>query len=72
MPVLRRTSIVWSLRRGVPTEISVGPEVGLGTDSAASFDNLRTWPVELLTERVGAIDLPAARICAALSAMADC
>jgi hypothetical protein len=44
----------------------------LPDDGVASFDNLLTWSVSMLTERVGAIDLPRARIFEALAAVADC
>ncbi len=59
--------------RGIPTEIPFGPEDGLATVCAASFDNLQPINRHLLTERV--TTLGAGRrheICAALEAMADC
>lgn len=58
--------------RRIPTEVRVGREVGLPADGVASFDNLRTWPTALLTDRVGTIELAESRICAAIAAMADC
>ena len=58
--------------RGIPTEIELGAEHGLGVESAASFDNLQPIRRTFLTERVGS--LPSARqsICSALGALADC
>lgn len=58
--------------RGIPTEIELGAEHGLGVESAASFDNLQPIRRTFLTERVGS--LPSARqsICRALGALADC
>jgi mRNA interferase MazF len=64
-PITRRV-------RGISTEIPVGREIGLPHDGVASFDNLLTWSVSMLTERVGEIDLPRTRICEALAAVADC
>lgn len=59
--------------RGIPTEIPFGPEDGLATECAASFDNLQPINRHLLTERLTTLD-DARRheICAALDALADC
>jgi len=59
--------------RGIPTEIRLGPQDGLPSECAASFDNLQPINRRLLTERV--TTLAAGRrheICAALEALADC
>ena len=59
--------------RGIPTEIPFGPEDGLTSECAASFDNLQPINRHLLTERV--TTLGAGRrheICTALEALADC
>ncbi len=58
--------------RAIPTEIPVGPEQGLPTVSAASFDNLQPIHRAFLTHRVGALAAPRREICRALSALADC
>lgn len=59
--------------RDIPTEIRLGPEDGLATDCAASFDNLQPINRHLLSARI--TRLGAARrheICSALGALADC
>ena len=58
--------------RGIPTEIPHGADEGLDVDSAASFDNLGPQPVAMLSRRIGRLQDPRTRICAALSALADC
>jgi mRNA interferase MazF len=63
---------VTSTVRGVPTEIALGKPNGLSQRSAASFDNLQLVSRTMLTERIGRIDEPRRRICAALAALADC
>jgi mRNA interferase MazF len=59
--------------RGIPTEIPLGPEDGLPTECAASFDNLQPINRHLLTERVATLAQGRVReICTALAALADC
>jgi len=58
--------------RGTPTEIALGPDHGLGTPCAASFDNLQPIRRSFLTSRVGKLTDPRASICGALAALADC
>ncbi len=59
--------------RGIPTEIGLGPDDGLPTQCAASFDNLQPIGRHLLTQRIAALDVPRHHeICAALAALADC
>lgn len=58
--------------RGIPTEIPLGADEGLAVDCAASFDNLGPQPVAMLSGRIGRLQDPRTRICAALSALADC
>jgi mRNA interferase MazF len=75
IPVLARFIVAPVTRtvRGIPTEIALGPDDGLPTECAASFDNVQPISRHLLTERVGALDPPRRHeICAALAAMADC
>lgn len=59
--------------RNIPTELSLGPDDGMPTDCAASFDNLRVVPKAYLVERVCALD-PTRLIeaCRALRAAVDC
>jgi mRNA interferase MazF len=59
--------------RGIPTELSLGPEDGVPTDCAASFDNIRVIPKDLLTERVCILDpIRMLEACAALRTAVDC
>jgi mRNA-degrading endonuclease toxin of MazEF toxin-antitoxin module len=41
---------------GVPSEVAVGPEVGLTTDSWIGCDDLYTVGLDLLAQRLGALD----------------
>jgi mRNA interferase MazF len=75
IPVLARLVVAPVTRtvRGIPTEIRFGPEDGLSTDCAASFDNLQPINRHLLTERVARLDSNRRReMCDALAALADC
>lgn len=63
---------VTSTVRGIPTEIPLGKSNGLSKRSVASFDNLQLVSRTMLTERIGRIDEPRRKICAALAALADC
>lgn len=59
--------------RNIPTEVSLGPDDGMPTECAASFDNLRVVPKAYLVDRICVLDparLPEA--CAALRAAVDC
>lgn len=58
--------------RGIPTEILLDPDSGLGTESVASFDNLQPIRKTFLTQRVGSLQGARSPICRALSALADC
>jgi mRNA interferase MazF len=59
--------------RGIPTEVQLGPDDGLHVECVASFDNLETVHSALLTERVSASTPERrAKICTALSSLADC
>jgi mRNA interferase MazF len=74
IPVLRWLVIAPVTRtvRGIPTEIALGDDEDLEVPCAASFDNLQPIRRSLLTSRVGTLREPRRRICAALSALADC
>jgi len=56
----------------MPTEIPLGADEGLDVDCAASFDHLGLQPVAALPCRIGRLQDPRTRICAARSALADC
>lgn len=59
--------------RRLPTELPLGPEDGMPTECAASFDNLRVVPKANLVERIcmlGPVRLHEA--CAALRITLDC
>ena len=58
--------------RGIPTEIPLGVDDGLGVRCAASFDILQPIRRSFLTELVTSIHPRRAEICDALSALADC
>jgi len=75
IPVLIRLVVAPITRtvRGIPTEISFGPDDGLPAECVASFDNLQPINRHLLTRRIASLD-PARRheLCDALAALADC
>jgi len=59
--------------RRIPTELRLGPDDGLPTECAASFDNLRVIAKRYLTERVCVLDsLRMLEACAALRNAVDC
>ncbi|MDQ2759432.1 MAG: type II toxin-antitoxin system PemK/MazF family toxin [Actinomycetota bacterium] len=58
--------------RDIPTEIRMGADEGLPAPCAASFDNLQRIRRSALTDRAGELGMRRQKICAALSALADC
>ena len=59
--------------RRIPTELALGPDDGLPTECAASFDNLRVVPKAYLTERICELDgLRLEEACNALQIAVDC
>jgi mRNA interferase MazF len=59
--------------RDIPTELSLGPDDGMPTDCAASFDNLRVVPKTHLVDRVCVLEpLRLLDACRALRAAVDC
>lgn len=59
--------------RNIPSELPLGPDDGMPTECAASFDNLRVVPKAYLVDRQCVLD--AGRMlaaCAALKAAVDC
>ena len=59
--------------RNMPTELVLGPDDGMPTDCAASFDNLRVVPKAYLVDRLCTL-LPMRLVeaCRALRAAVDC
>ncbi len=59
--------------RNLPTELPLGPDDGMPTECAASFDNLRVVPKAYLTGRICVLDaLRLGEACTALRAAVDC
>ena len=58
--------------RGIPTEIPLDAERGVGVRCAASFDNLQPIRKTFLTRRTGSLPFPQPEIRRALAALADC
>jgi len=75
IPVLNVVLLAPATRtiRGIATQVRLGPEDGMPTECALSFDNLVTVPKALLTERI--TRLPPTRLgelCVALDVAAGC
>jgi mRNA interferase MazF len=59
--------------RNIPTEMALGPDDGMPTECAASFDNLRVVPKAYLVDRVCVLEADRlGEACAALRAAVDC
>ena len=59
--------------RGIPTELLLGPEDGMPSECAASFDNLRVVPKAYLVDRLTSLNpVRLADACRALRAAVDC
>ncbi|MHB8244044.1 MAG: type II toxin-antitoxin system PemK/MazF family toxin [Acidimicrobiales bacterium] len=59
--------------RNIPTEVSLGPDDGMPTECAASFDNLRVVPKGYLVNRICVLE--SSRLmeaCTALRSAVDC
>lgn len=64
---------VTSTRRGLPSEIELGPADGLRRECVANFDNLGTVRKAYLTHRLGHVtDARWPEVCAALRSAIDC
>ena len=75
IPVRNRVVVapITSTIREIPSCLSVGREHGLSEDGVATFDNPTTIPKRLLVHPIGTLGVGARpKICAALSAVADC
>lgn len=58
--------------RGLPSELTLGGDEGLPTESVASFDNLRPFPQAMLVRRLGSLGPRQHEICRAAGAALDC
>jgi len=59
--------------RNIPTELPLGPDDGMPTDCAVSFDNLRVVPKTYLVDRLCALEPHRlVEACRALRAAVDC
>ncbi|GAC1365239.1 MAG: type II toxin-antitoxin system PemK/MazF family toxin [Acidimicrobiales bacterium] len=58
--------------RGIPTEVRLGADQGLGVECVASFDNLQRISRAALTHKAGDLGLRRHEACVALMALADC
>ena len=58
--------------RGIPTEIPLDEEDGLGVACVATFDNIQPMRKTFLTEFVGSIAQRRSEICGAVAALTDC
>jgi mRNA interferase MazF len=75
IPVLNALLLAPATRtiRGIATQVRLGPEDGMPTECALSFDNLLTVPKALLTERITRLSPPRlAELCAALEVATGC
>lgn len=75
IPVLNAVLVVPATRtvRGIPTEVAIGPDDGMPTDCALTFDNLGVVPKALLTERITRLGSgKLAELCAALDVATGC
>jgi mRNA interferase MazF len=59
--------------RNIPTELLLGPDDGMPTECAASFDNLRVVPKAYLVDRQCTLEpMRLIEACRALRAAVDC
>ncbi len=75
IPTLRNVvvALITQTIRDIPTEVRLTASDGMSNECAISFDNLRTVPRALLTERVTTLGSDKLHdVCAALAAAVDC
>lgn len=72
--VMRRVTVAPVTRtlRRAPSQLPVGTDEGLPTDSVANFDDLASVPQALLVRHLGGLGPRTFELCVALRAMADC
>lgn len=75
IPSLRNIVVapITARKRGLPSEVSLGPEDGMPRECVISLDNLRTMPKALLVEQITMLGpLRMREVCSALNAAVDC
>lgn len=75
IPVLRTILVAPVTRtvRRIPTEVPLGPDEGLSSESVAAFDAITVFPRAMLVRRIGAMAPHRAHeLCVALAAAVDC
>lgn len=75
IPTLKNVvvALVTRTRRGIPTEVDIGPADGMPIDCVVSLDNIRTVPRALLTEPITTLEATKLEaICEALALSAGC
>ncbi len=72
--VMHRVLVVPITRRirGLPSELRIGADEGLPTESVASFDNLQPFSKALLVRRLGTLGPRTHELCRAAGAALDC
>jgi len=72
--VLRRVMVAPVTRtlRSAPSQLPLGRDEGLPTESVANFDDLASVPRSLLVRRLGSLGPRLHELCERLRAMADC
>jgi mRNA interferase MazF len=72
--VLRRVMVAPVTRtlRSAPSQLPLGQQEGLPTESVANFDDLASVPKSLLVRRLGTLGPRLHELCERLRAMADC
>ena len=72
--VMRRVTVVPVTRtlRSAPSQLPLGRDEGLPTESVANFDDIASVPKSLLVRRLGSLGPRLHELCERLRAMADC
>ncbi|MDP9452953.1 MAG: type II toxin-antitoxin system PemK/MazF family toxin [Actinomycetota bacterium] len=72
--VMRRVMVAPVTRtlRSAASQLPLGAEEGLPTESVANFDDLASVPKALLVHRIGALGPRTIELCLAIRAMCDC
>lgn len=72
--VMRRVMVapVTTTLRSAPSQLPLGRDEGLPTESVANFDDLASVPKSLLVRRLGHLGPRLHELCERLRAMADC
>ncbi len=66
-------ALVTSRKRGLTSEVALGPDDGMPQECVITFDNLRTVPKALLTEPITALRADRLdELCRALNWAVDC